>query len=81
MSEEDSELIGLDRQDLERAAVLYEDIRAQRRKKDAAKDKQLANDFMQFLESKMMNLSRIIMNQEIPKHIKSSHILNVSYQV
>ena len=75
------ELIGLDRNDLEKAAVLYEAVRAQRRKKDKKIDKKLADAFMKFLESKMQELSIIIMNPSIPKHIKSAHILNLRFEV
>jgi len=72
------ELLGLERDDLEKAAVLYENIRAQRRMKDKNLDKKLAEDFVKFLESKMQRLSTVILNQNIPKHIKSVSILNVS---
>jgi hypothetical protein len=68
----------LEREDLEKAAVLYENVRAQRRQKDKKLDKQLADDFVKFLEEKMQRLSTVILNPNIPKHIKSVHILNVS---
>ena len=71
-------MLGLERDDLEKAAVLYENIRAHRRKKDKQLDKRLAEDFVKFLEEKMQRLSLVIMNPNVPKHIKSVHILNVS---
>ena len=46
-------MLGLERDDLEKAAVLYENIRAHRRRKDKQLDKRLAEDFVKFLEDKM----------------------------
>ena len=77
-SDDGHEMLGLERDDLEKAAVLYENIRAQRRK-DKGVDKKLADDFVKFLEDKMQRLSKIILNPNIPKHIKSAHILNVTH--
>jgi hypothetical protein len=72
-------MLGLEREDLEKAALLYENIRAQRRNKDRKIDKELAADFVKFLEEKMQRLSIVILNPNIPKHIKSANILNVSF--
>lgn len=72
------EMLGLERDDLEKAAVLYENVRAQRRRKDKKLDKQLADAFVKFLEEKMQRLSHVIVNPNVPKHLKSVHILNVS---
>lgn len=40
--------------------MLYENVRAQRRTKEKGVDKQLADDFVKFLEEKMKRLSQVI---------------------
>jgi hypothetical protein len=70
----EKESIGLDKGDLEKAALLYEDVRKQRRviskiKKDdgldpdpPGMDKQLAADFDKFLKRQLKTLSKSLSN-------------------
>lgn len=66
-SEDGHELLGLEREDLEKAALLYENIRAQRRNKESGSDKQLADDFVKFLEE-VHTLNNPLENAKIIKN-------------
>lgn len=72
--EEDMEELDLNPEDLEMIAVLYDSIRAVRRKVEKNHDKALAEDFDHHLKSVMYDLSMSLKN-DVPTPVKNANIL------
>ena len=67
-------------EDLEVIAVLYDAIRALRRRIDENNDKQLAEDFDRHLKNVMTELNESITTDD-PSHIKSANLLNAKFSL
>lgn len=79
-SEQDMEDIIIKPEDLEIIAVLYDAIRALRRRIDEDNDKHLADDFDRHLKNVMTELNESITTDD-PKHIKSANLLNAKFSL
>lgn len=79
-SEQELEDVIIKPEDLEIIAVLYDAIRALRRRIDEDNDKNLADDFDRHLKNVMTELNESITTDD-PKHIKSANLLNAKYSL
>ena len=78
--DEDREEVIIKPEDLEIIAVLYDAIRALRKRIDEENDKNLAEDFDKHLKNVMGELNESITTDE-PNHIKSANILKAKFSL
>jgi hypothetical protein len=78
--EEDMDGIVIKPQDLETIAVLYDSIRALRRRIDEENDKNLADDFDRHLKNVMTELNESITTDD-PAHVKNANLLKAKFSL
>ena len=78
--DEDMDGIVIKPQDLETIAVLYDSIRALRRRIDEENDKNLADDFDRHLKNVMTELNESITTDD-PAHIKNANLLKAKFSL